>query len=86
MPKFLDHKAPSAIYYQRPRSMQLSEREEQQQRAMVEPQRGVRANTDSAVDVNASTDALGHQTGEEDIISADDSEPEPPHPWIVLHS
>jgi len=48
----------------------------------MEPQRGVRANTDRAVDVNASTDPLGHQTGEEDIISADDSEPEPLRPWI----
>jgi len=80
MPKFLDHKAPSAIYYQRQRSIHLPEREEERRRTVVEPQRGVRANTDSTVDVNASTDPLGHQTDEEDIISADDSEPEPPCP------
>jgi len=85
MPKFLDHKAPAAIYHQLQRSMHLSEREEQR-RTMVEPQHGVRADTDSAVDVNASTDPLGHQIDEEYIINADDSEPEPPRPWIALHS
>jgi len=86
MPKFLDHKAPAAIYHQRQRSMHLSEREEERRRTMVGPQHGVRANTDSAMNVNASTDPLGHQTDEEYIINADDSEPEPPRPWIVLHS
>ena len=80
MPKFLDHKAPAAIYHQRQRSMHLSE---ERRRTMVEPQHGVRANTDSAVDFSASIDPLGHQTDEEDIISADDSEPEPPRPWTA---
>ena len=84
VPKFLDHNAPAAIYHQRQRSMHLSEREEERRRSMVEPQPGVRANTDSAVDINASIDPLGHQTDDdEDMLSTDDSEPEPPRPWIA---
>ena len=85
MPKFLDQRAPAAIYHQRQRSMHLSEREEERRRSMVEPQPGVRANTDSTVDINASLDPLGHHTDDEDIdfLSTDDSEPEPPRPWTA---
>ena len=83
MPKFLDHGAPAAIYHQRQRSMHLSELEEERRRSMVEPEPGVRANTDSAVDVNASLDPLGPHTDDEDIISTDDDEPEPPRPGVA---
>ena len=83
MPKFLDHRAPAAVYHQRQRSMHLSEREEERRRSMVEPPPGVRANTDSAVDINASLDPLGHHTDDEDILSTDGSEPEPPRPWTA---
>ena len=85
MPKFLNQHAPAAVYHQRQRSMHLSEIEEERRRSMVEPEPGVRANTDSALDVNASIDPLGHQTDDDDIdiISTDDDEPEPPRPWTA---
>ena len=82
MPKFLNQNAPAAVYHQRQRSMHLSELEDARRR-MMELQPGVRANTDSAVGVNDSIDPLGHQTDDEDLISTDDSEPEPPRPWVA---
>ena len=86
MPKFLNYNAPAAVYHQRQRSMHLSELEDERRRSMVEPEPGVRANTDSAVDINANIDPLGHQADDEDIdidISTDDDEPEPPRPWVA---
>lgn len=86
MPKFLNQNAPAAVYHQRQRSMHLSELEDERRRSMVEPEPGVRANTDSAVDINANIDPLGHQVDDEDIdidISTDDDEPEPPRPWVA---
>lgn len=83
MPKFLDHNAPAAVYHHRQRSMHLSELEDERRRTMVEPEPGVRANTESAMNEDASTDPLVHYPDDEGIISTDDDEPEPPRPWVA---